>query len=104
MWGVNAAAPLNMVYLGFQIGVISRSILLDPFLTEKVSSINDSDNKGVDLISSSFHMMKYDLNIVTLYSIIAVLSALIAIGHIFFYIREQQSQKQNLLTQQVIMN
>jgi fucose permease len=86
MWGMNAAAPLNTVQLGYGIGAVLVNLLVRPFLVQRVSSINMIEKKP---------------NIFIPYTITAVLCILTAVGHIFFYIRELKTQREKLDVRQV---
>ncbi len=48
MWGANAAAPLNIVQLGYGLGAIFVNLLVRPFLGNKITSINPIDDGGID--------------------------------------------------------
>ncbi|CAF4000005.1 unnamed protein product, partial [Rotaria sp. Silwood1] len=102
MWGMNAAAPLNTVHLGYGIGAVFVNLLVRPFLTQKVLSNTVTDSERINSTLSSVNATKTNSNIVIPYTITAVLCVLIAAGHIFFYIRELRSQRQKLPVQQII--
>ncbi|CAF1077410.1 unnamed protein product [Adineta steineri] len=92
MWTVNAAAPLNLVHLGYGVGAIFSNLLVQPFITQKNSSLNVTNHVG----TNATHV---NPNIVIPYSITAVLCFFVAIGHMLFYIlvlrnRRQKSQEQ----------
>jgi fucose permease len=101
MWGPNAAAPLNIVHLGYGIGAVLVNLLVRPFLTKNVLEINIADNKSQNLTLSSVYASKVNKNLFLPYSITATLCVLIAAGHIFFYIRELKSQRVKLQVRQV---
>ncbi|CAF1925144.1 unnamed protein product [Rotaria magnacalcarata] len=84
MWGSNAAAPLNTAHLGYGIGAVFVNLLVRPFLTQK--NVNLTPN------SSSLFIP---------YSITALLCFLLAIGHLFFYIKEQKNHREILQVQQI---
>lgn len=92
MWGVNAASPLNIAQLGYGIGAIFVNILVQPFLGENNLPIN-STNYNTSTSS--------DAHIVVPYTIIGTICTLIAIGFLYFYIKELQSQRQKLQLQEV---
>lgn len=98
MWGKNAAAPLNAVHLGYGIGAVLVNLLVRPFLSEKKLLRNDLNQTL--LLNNS--MNKDSSNIFVPYSITAILCLFIGFGHLFFYIKEQQNQRQRLNIQQVI--
>ncbi|UJR16772.1 hypothetical protein I4U23_003672 [Adineta vaga] len=77
MWGTNAAAPLNIVQLGYGIGAIFVNLLIRPFVNSTRT------------------------NIVIPYSITASLCILMAIGFVFFYIQALKNSKEKLVVQQV---
>jgi fucose permease len=104
MWGVNAAAPLNTAHLGYGIGAVLVNLLVRPFLTKNIPSINAADNQVVNSTLTSINTIKENSNIFIPYTIVAVLCALIAGGHIFFYLRELKSQRQKLEVRQVRRN
>jgi fucose permease len=99
MWGVNAAAPLNSVHLGYGLGAVFTNLLVRPFIAQKVLSINVTNNEG---LNSTLSMV--NPNIVIPYSITAILCFLIAVGHLFFYVPELRNRRQKLQVQQVIIN
>jgi fucose permease len=101
MWGGNAAAPLNTVHLGYGIGAVLVNFLVRPFITEKVLSDDDPVDSST---LSSVNEITAKSNIFVPYTITAVLCVLIAVGHIFYYIRELIPQKQKLEVRQVMMN
>jgi fucose permease len=94
MWGVNAAAPLNAANVGYGIGALLVNLLVRPFVTKNIPSINATDNQEINT-------MKNNSNIFIPYTIVAGLCVLIAIGFVFFYIRELKSQRQKLEVRQV---
>jgi fucose permease len=104
MWGVNAAAPLNSVHLGYGLGAVFTNLLVRPFITEKVLSIDGTNNEGINSTLSMGNLTKVNPNIVIPYSITAILCFLIAVGHIFFYVSELRNRRQKLQVQQVIIN
>lgn len=79
MWGVNAAAPLNSVHLGYGLGAIFVNLLVRPFISQNVLPIDVTNNKII----------------IIPYSITAILCFLIAIGHIFFYIADLRNRRQH---------
>ena len=81
MWGVNAAAPLNLVHLGYGLGAIFVNLLVRPFISQNVLPVNVTNNKII----------------IVPYSITAILCFLIAIGHIFFYIAELRNRRQQTI-------
>jgi fucose permease len=98
---VHAAAPLNTAHLGYGIGAVFVNLLVRPFITQKVSSVSTIDDEGTTSSVSPVNTIKTESNIVIPYSIIAALCVLIAAGHIYFYIRALQSQRQKLDVQEV---
>ena len=104
MWGVNAAAPLNTAHLGYGIGAVFVNILVRPFLTKKINSINSADQSIVNTTLTSAYVKEENSNIIIPYSITAVLCALIAAVHVFFYIRALKSERERLEVRQVIVN
>lgn len=64
MWGMNSAAPLNIVRLGYGIGAILMNLFVQPFLPQS--------------------------NLFVPYLITAILCFAIAIGYLIFYVREVQ--------------
>jgi fucose permease len=101
MWGANAAAPLNTAHLGYGIGAVFVNLLVRPFLTKKVLSVNVPVNQVVSSTLSSVDAIKATSNIIIPYTITAALCVLIAAGHTFFYIQELRSQKEKLEIQRV---
>ncbi|CAF1195854.1 unnamed protein product [Adineta steineri] len=94
MWTVNAAAPLNLVHLGYGVGAIFSNILVQPFITQENLSLNVTNHEGTNATN-------VNPNIVIPYSITAVLCFFVAIGHMLFYIlvlrnRRQKSQEQQI--------
>jgi fucose permease len=96
MWGANAAAPLNIVQLGYGLGAVIVNLLVRPFLPKGVSPITST------LTSTTVTEMK--ANIFIPYTITAVLCVLIAVGHLFFYIRSLKTGKEKLDVQEVMRN
>jgi hypothetical protein len=92
MWGGNAAAPLNTVQLGYGLGAVIVNLLVRPFLPKGVSPITST------LTSTTVTEMK--ANIFIPYTITAVLCVLIAVGHLFFYIRSLKTGKEKLDVQE----
>ena len=76
MWGMNVAAPLNGVLLGYGIGAVVVNLLVRPFLTKTNSSQSS--------------------NILVPYIVTAVLCGLIALGHVCFYCRTLKSRRRTL--------
>ena len=104
MWGANAAAPLNSAHFGYGIGAIFVNLLVRPFLSQMTSSMNPTASKGVNITESSANMTATSSIIVFPYSITAALCALIAVGHLFFYIRELRKRREKLDARQVIVD
>ncbi|CAF4378853.1 unnamed protein product [Rotaria sp. Silwood2] len=104
MWGDNAAAPLNSVHLECGLGAVFVNLLVRPFITQKVLSINVTNHEGVYSTSSILNATKVNPSIVIPYSITEILCFLTAVGHIFFYIPELRKRRQKLQVQQVIIN
>jgi fucose permease len=104
MWGVNAAAPLNTAHLGYGIGAVFVNLLVRPFLTGQtnITSITVTVDSVVNSSSTSDNVIKANSNIFVPYSITAALCILIAVGHIFFYIRALKSQREKLEVRQVM--
>ncbi len=96
MWGAHAAAPLNAVQIGYGLGAVIVNLLVRPFLPEGVSPITST------LPSNTVPEMK--ANIFIPYTITAVLCVLIAVGHIFFYIRALKTRKEKLDVKEVLRN
>ncbi|CAF4227956.1 unnamed protein product [Rotaria sp. Silwood2] len=96
MWGVNAAAPLNSVHLGYGLGAVFINLLVRPFITQEVLSLNVTTNEGINSTPSMVNATKVNPSIIVPYSITAILCFLIAVGHIFFYVSEVRNRKQKL--------
>jgi fucose permease len=94
MWGDHAAAPMNLVRLGFGLGAIFVNLLVRPFLTKNISPIALPSNTVTETKA----------NIFIPYSITAGLCVLIAVGHLFFYIRALKSERDKIEVRQVIRN
>ncbi|CAF1039835.1 unnamed protein product [Rotaria sordida] len=102
MWGAHAAAPLNTAHLGYGIGAVIANLLVRPFLSQRSLSKDTTNNTKLNETFESVHSIPTkNSSIVVPYSITAVLCLLIAVGHLFFYIREQKSQRERLEIQQV---
>lgn len=91
MWAENAAAPLNTAHLGYGIGAVFVNLLVRSFISQNKSSIN---NKNETLVNEKS-------NIFIPYSITSILCFLIAVGHLFFYIKERKTQREKLEIQEV---
>ena len=78
MWGDHAAAPLNLVRLGYGIGAIIVNLLVRPFLSTEISSNTSTATK---------------VNIFIPYTITATLCMLVALGHLCFYVRVLKMRK-----------
>jgi fucose permease len=104
MWGANAAAPLNSVHLGYELGAVFVNLLVRPFISKNVLPINVTNNTGINSTLSMIDATKVNPNIIIPYSITAILCFLIAVGHIFFYVPELRNRRQKLQVQQVIKN
>jgi fucose permease len=90
MWGVHAAAPLNIVHFGFGVGAIFANLLVRPFITEKT------------LLSSAINNERISANIFIPYSITAFLCFLLAVGHLIFYVTELKKRRENVFVRQVM--
>ena len=101
MWGANAAAPLNTAHLGYGIGAVLVNLLVRPFLSSKILSLNSTDNQYDNSTLTSVNLIKSNSNIFIPYLITAILCFLTAIGHVFFYIKELRSQREKLDVRQV---
>lgn len=77
LWGEHVAAPLNTVRLGYGIGAILVNLFVRPFLSQSIPSVNTIDTQASN-----------DSNIFIPYFITSGLCVLIAIGYIFFYVRQ----------------
>ncbi len=96
MWGDNAAAPMNLVRLGYGLGAIFVNLLVRPFLTKNISPIAST------LASNT--VIETEANIFIPYSITAALCVLIAVPHLCFYIRALKSEREKLEVRQVMKN
>lgn len=96
MWGANAAAPLNIVQLGYGLGAVVVNLLVRPFLPKSISSI--------DLTLASPIATETKAGIFIPYTITAAVCTLIAVGHIFFYVRALKSGKEKLEAREVMRN
>lgn len=83
MWGDNAAAPLNLVHLGYGFGAVFANLFVQPFLIEE-NKINNSSNNSTNLIDDE------KSNILVPYSITSFICLLITVGHFIFAIRESK--------------
>ena len=101
MWSTHAAAPLNTAHLGYGIGAVFVNLLVRPFLTQNVNSIGSEANTFPNTTLTSVQSRKANSNIIVPYSITAVLCALIAAAHMFFYIKALRSERERLEIQQV---
>ncbi|CAF4204812.1 unnamed protein product, partial [Rotaria magnacalcarata] len=88
MWGSNAAAPLNAAHLGYGIGAVFVNLLVRPFLTQKSTLVNEKDYKQTNKTLSDVNLTPNSSSLFIPYSITALLCFLLAIGHLFFYIKE----------------
>ncbi|CAF3907492.1 unnamed protein product [Rotaria sp. Silwood1] len=103
MWGANAAAPLNSAHLGYGIGAVIVNLLVRPFLSQTSSSSSNNlinNNEEINSTLSSVDSRLTKSSIVIPYSITALLCLLTAGGHLFFYIKEQKSQRERLEIEQ----
>ena len=93
MWGANAAAPLNTVQLGYGLGAVIVNLLVRPFLTKTVSTIDSTEapNTATETRAKLFIP----------YTVTAVCCALVALGHVFFYIRGLKTVKETLEVHEV---
>ena len=89
MWGDHAAAPMNLVRLGYGLGAIFVNLLVRPFLTESISSNIETETKA---------------NIFIPYSITAGLCVLIAVGHLLLFIRALKNERDKLEIRKVMRN
>ncbi len=95
MWGVNAAAPLNMVHLGYGFGAIFANFLVRPFLGSENLQLNNLTG------SSSLMAVPLNSNIQIPYTISAILCFLVGIGHLLFFIRTEKSRREKIEIKQV---
>ncbi|CAF1684321.1 unnamed protein product, partial [Adineta ricciae] len=77
MWSDKAAAPLNIIQLGYGIGAIFVNLLVRSFLVEKSSSTTTN-------------------SLVIPYSITAGLCILVAVGHAGFYIQKLRNPREQV--------
>jgi fucose permease len=96
MWGDHAAAPMNLVRLGYGLGAIFVNLLVRPFLTKNISPITST------LASNT--VTETEANIFIPYSITAALCVLIAVVHLCFYIRVLKTEREELGVRQVMRN
>lgn len=94
MWGVNVAAPLNAVQLGYGLGAVIINLLVRPFLTKDISLI--------DLTEVSNTATQTKANIFIPYTITAAFCVVVALGHILFYIRALKTRKTPLEVHKVL--
>lgn len=101
MWGNNAAAPLNTAHLGYGIGAVFVNLLVRPFLGSKVSSVISINDATRNVTSIALHTANQHSNVLVPYTITASLCILIAIGHVFFYVKQLRNPREELQIQQV---
>ncbi|CAF3483464.1 unnamed protein product [Rotaria socialis] len=101
MWSSNAAAPLNTAHLGYGIGAVFVNLLVRPFLSQKSTLINKKDYKQANETLSDVNLTTNNSSLFIPYSITALLCFLLAIGHLFFYIKEQKNHREILQVQQI---
>ena len=96
MWGANAAAPLNTVQFGYGVGAVFVNLLVRPFLEKKIPSMDSTSSSNTETETKA--------NIFIPYTITAVLCIIIALGHLFFYIRALKIRKETLEVHEVLRN
>jgi fucose permease len=79
MWDTRAAAPLNLVNLGYGLGAILANLLVRPFLNN-----NPHTNSTVSIPLNS------DIRVP--YLITAALSLVIGMGHFIFFLRGKKAK------------
>ena len=103
MWGANAAAPLNATHFGYGLGAVLVNLLVRPFITRTIFSADVINNEAVNSTFSLFSTTKVNRNLITPYSITAILCFIIAVGHVFFYVPELKKQRLKSQAPQVIL-
>lgn len=93
MWGVHAAAPLSSAHLGYGIGAVFVNLIVRPFLTQSSLPTNTTQSENSSDQARS--------NIAIPYGIVSVMCFLVAIGHLFFYVRKRRNFKETLPIEQV---
>jgi len=102
MWGINAAAPLSMVFLGYGLGAIFVNLLVRPFLgNESPPMKNITTFSYMNSSFSSPIVVPSNSNIQIPYFITAGLCFLIGIGHFIFFIFAMKNRRDRLKIQRV---
>ncbi len=105
MWGVNAAAPFSMVYLGYGVGAIFANLLVRPFLGNENPPLKYNITTSPYLYSSfpSSIAVPSNSNIKIPYSVTAVLCFLVGVEHLIFFICAKKNRWDKLEIQEVSM-
>ncbi len=85
MWEGHAAAPLNIVHLGYGFGAIFANLLVRPFVNNEISHINSTLSTS---ISTPLNM---DIRVP--YMVTAGLCFVTGIAHFIFFIRETNNKQ-----------
>jgi fucose permease len=104
MWKNRAAAPFNIVHLGYSCGAILANLLVRPFLHNSKSHVNVNISVQLNSTLSSSISVPLDADIRVPYMIAAGLCLLIGIGHLIFFIQEQKERQKKAQIKQVSLN
>jgi hypothetical protein len=105
MWGVNAAAPFSIVYLGYGFGAIFANLLVRPFLGSENPPLTYNITGSPYLYSSfpSSIAVPSNSNIKIPYSVTAVLCFLVGVQHLILFMCAEKNRRDKLKIQEVSM-
>jgi hypothetical protein len=103
MWDNRAAAPLNLIYLGYAFGAIFANLLVRPFLNNKNPHMNTTISLPLNSTLSTSISAPLNSDIRVPYLITAALCSVIGIGHFIFLLREKNNKKVKIEEKKVII-
>jgi F0F1-type ATP synthase membrane subunit a len=94
MWGDQAAAPLNIVHLGYGFGAVIANLIVKPYLGEE---------KSKTLSDYSTEIMKVkESNIKIPYTIASCCCLLITVIHLIFLIIESRNRRERIANDKIV--
>jgi hypothetical protein len=98
MWTDRAAAPLNIVHLGFGFGAVFANFLVKPYLNEPSDALASPSN-GTSTLPWTTPVTPAASNIEVPYRITSLICLVIGVGHLLIFMRERRVQRQSLACQ-----
>lgn len=104
MWKSRAAAPLNMIHLGYSSGAILANLLVRPFMSKTNTYRNTNITSQYNFTYSTSVSVPAYWDIRVPYLISAALCFIVSIGHLIFFIREQNKAEQQKVSHCLLEN